>query len=94
MREGISGLIPSLPLLCLRCLIFTISRFYPISVHFLFAPPSTPLCLVYPLQLCPLSLWQTVMWLHLIAVEINKASKFVFFHVFVTQRKGDVIWEV
>lgn len=34
------------------------------------------------------------MLLHLIAAEINKASKFVFLLFFVTQRKGDVIGEV
>lgn len=63
-----------------------------------------PLRLAHPLRLSPpllslsralsLSLWQAVVWLQLIAVEINKASKFVFLLYCVTQRKGDVFREV
>lgn len=61
-----------------------------------------PLRLAHLLRLSPpllslslsLSLWQAVVWLQLIAVEINKASKFVFLLYCVTQRKGDVFREV
>ena len=52
-------------------------------------PPPPPLSLFLSL-----SLWQAVVWLQLIAVEINKASKFVFLLYCVTQRKGDVFREV
>lgn len=101
MREGISGLIPSFLSLFLTVTdslhfasfcIFTLSLsfFYSLFFHsylsvllVLSISPSLSL-------LSPLSLSQSVMWLQLIAVEINKASKFVFLLYCVTQRKGDV----
>lgn len=73
--------------------IFTLSVFF--FILFFSLPP---FCLAHPLRLSLsslfLSLSQAVMWLQLIAVEINKASKFVFLLYCVTQRKGDVFWEL
>lgn len=98
MREGISGLIPSfLYLSSSLSPILTISHFFlyllPFS-FFLFSsfPPTSLSCSSSPSP--PPSLWQAVVWLQLIAVEINKASKFVFLLYCVTQRKGDVFREV
>lgn len=60
-------------------------------------PSHLSVSLILPLpSLSPF--WQAVVWLHLIAVEINKAGKFVFLLYCVTQRKrrcfqgGIVIW--
>ena len=90
MREGISGPIPSfLSLSPSHCLTLFISHFFLYLYHFLsffsslFFPSHLSVSLILLLLLLvslslPLSLWQAVVWLQLIAVEINKASKFVF----------------
>lgn len=91
MREGISGLIPSFLSLSDSLYLSLLS----VSLPFSFSSPLFPSHLSVSLSSSlSLPLWQAVVWLQLIAVEINKASKFVFLLYCVTQRKGDVFREV
>lgn len=87
MREGTPGLILSLlPLSPSHCL------FLPSLSFFQDFSSLSPLLLFPSHCSIPPSLsLQAVMWLHLIAVEINKASKFVFLLRRVTQRKRDLL---